>query len=196
MLLRTKANEGDYSIPLPQNLTDAVIELEDALTERMGVEEKIHGVLTKVWMVRWAKQEDNPIPCPTERFMALSMLEADGGHKQPVCVTNPLARLEYCIRLACLKELKILSASLYSGNDESACDALQTWFTEKNNSPFSRIRSLQHRASAIAYKTMSLPRMWWLDRKEWHKMLYKGDRIHIDHLRQMFASTEEQMVEP
>ncbi|KAG2743925.1 hypothetical protein P692DRAFT_201675464, partial [Suillus brevipes Sb2] len=31
MLLRTKANEGDYSIPLPQNLTDAVIELEDAL---------------------------------------------------------------------------------------------------------------------------------------------------------------------
>lgn len=194
MLIRT-GKEAEYSIPLPKNLVNAVTELEDALTGTIGVEEKIHAVLTKVWMAKWAKQEGNPIPCPTERFMALSTLEADGGHKQPVYVTNPLARLEYCIRFVCLKELKILSASLYGGDDEAACDALQTWFTEKTNSPFSRIRSLQHRASAIAYKTMSLPRVWWLDRRTWHEMLYKGDKIHINDLRQMFASTEEQMVE-
>ncbi|KAG2030468.1 hypothetical protein BDR03DRAFT_987079 [Suillus americanus] len=194
MLLR--ADEGeDYSIPLPEDLIDAIIELEDALTEKTGVEEKIHAVLTKVWMVKWTKQEGNPIPCPTERFMALSTLEADGGHKQPVYVTNPLARLEYCIRLVCLKELKILSASLYGGDDEAACDALQTWFTEKTNSPFSRIRSLQHRASAIAYRTMSPSCVWWLDRETWHELLYGGNRIHIDRLRQMFAGTEEQMVE-
>ncbi|KAG2045750.1 hypothetical protein BDR06DRAFT_1015331 [Suillus hirtellus] len=194
MLIRT-GKEAEYSIPLPKNLVNAVTELEDALTGTIGVEEKIHAVLTKVWMTKWAKQEGNPIPCPTERFMALSTLEADGGHKQPVYVTNPLARLEYCIRFVCLKELKILSASLYGGDDEAACDALQTWFTEKTNSPFSRIRSLQHRASAIAYKTMSLPRVWWLDRRTWHEMLYKGDKIHINDLRQMFASTEERMVE-
>ncbi|KAG2088572.1 uncharacterized protein F5147DRAFT_525879, partial [Suillus discolor] len=194
MLIRT-GKEAEYSIPLPKNLVNAITELEDALTGTIGVEEKIHAILTKVWMVKWVKQEGNPIPCPTERFMALSTLEADGGHKQPVYVTNPLARLEYCIRFVCLKELKILSASLYGGDDEAACDALQTWFTEKTNSPFSRIRSLQHRASAIAYKTMSLPRVWWLDRRTWHEMLYKGDKIHINDLRQMFASTEEQMVE-
>lgn len=47
MLLRTKATEGDYSITLLQNLTDAVIELEDVLIERIGMEEKIHEVLIK-----------------------------------------------------------------------------------------------------------------------------------------------------
>ncbi|KAG2063370.1 hypothetical protein BDR04DRAFT_1123305 [Suillus decipiens] len=194
MLLRIDEEE-DYSIPLPENLLDALIDLEDALIENMGVEENIHAVLTKVWMVKWAKEEGNPLPCPTERFMALSTLEADGGHKEPVHVTNPLARLEYCIRLVCLKELKILSASLYDGDDEAACDALQTWFTEKTNSPFSRIRSLQHRASAIAFKTMSMPCVWWVDKSTWHELLFKGNKVHIDHLRQMFASTEEQMVE-
>ncbi|KAG2110465.1 hypothetical protein BD769DRAFT_1674624 [Suillus cothurnatus] len=194
MLLRTDEEE-DYSIPLPPDLIDAIIDLEEALIEPTGVEEKIHAVLTKVWMVKWTKQEGNPIPCPTERFMALSTLEADGGHKRPVYVTNPLARLEYCIRLVCLKELKVRSALLHGGDDEAACNAIQTWFTEKTNSPFSRIRSLQHRASAIAYSTMSLPRVWWLDRHSWHEMLYEGNRIHIDRLRQMFALTEEQIVE-
>ncbi|KAG1855255.1 hypothetical protein F4604DRAFT_1590815, partial [Suillus subluteus] len=185
----------DGALRLLEDLLDAIIELEDALTEKTGVEEKIHAVLTKVWMVKWTKHEGNPIPCPTERFMALSTLEADGGHKQPVYVTNPLARLEYCIRLVCLKELKILSASFYGGDDEAACDAIQTWFTEKTNSPFSRIRSLQHRASAIAYRTMSPSCVWWLDREAWHELLYGGNKIHIDCLRQMFAGTEEQMVE-
>ncbi|KAG1742875.1 hypothetical protein EDB19DRAFT_1827580 [Suillus lakei] len=42
---------------------------------------------------------------------------------------------------------------------------------------------------------MSLPCMWCLDRNTWHEMLYKGNKIHIDHLGQMFALTEEQMVE-
>lgn len=142
MLLRTQANEGDYSITLPQNLTNAAIKLEDVLIERVGMEEKIHKVLTKVWMVRWAKQEDNSIPYPTERFMALSTLEANRGHKQSIYITNPLARLEYYIHPVCLKELKILSVSLYGNNDKAACDVLQTWFTEKDNLSFSRIYSL------------------------------------------------------
>ncbi|KIK42496.1 hypothetical protein CY34DRAFT_106847 [Suillus luteus UH-Slu-Lm8-n1] len=114
MLLRTKATKGDYSITLLQNLTDTVIELEDVLIARIGIEEKIH--------------------------------EADGGYKQPVYIINSLARLEYCICLTFLKEPKILSVSLYGSNDKAACNDLQTW-------------------------------------------------IHIDHLKQMFASTEEQMVE-
>jgi hypothetical protein len=194
MLMRTDEEEG-YFIPLPASLGDAIYHLQESLTNEDGIIQSIHEVLKQVWMVKWIKTVDNPIPCPTERLVALQTLEADGGHKEASYVTNPLAKLEYCIRLACLKETKILSASTFDGDDEAALNSLLPWFTEKTNSPFSRIRSLQHRASAIAYSTMSMPRVWWTDRKKWEEMLYKGDKVHIDHLREMFASMESKLVD-
>ncbi|KAG2110016.1 hypothetical protein DEU56DRAFT_985445 [Suillus clintonianus] len=194
MLLRTDRGD-DYEIPIPQHLMQALQELELALTEKEETTEKIHAVLTMIWMTKWVKEKDNTIPCPTERFLALHTLEADGRHREPVLITPILARLEYCMRLACLKQLKILSTKLYDGNDEAACDALQPWFTDKTNSPFSGLRSLQHRASSIAYKTTSLPRVWWVDRKRWMEMLYRGDKVHINQLREMFASLEMKLVD-
>ncbi|KAG2063025.1 hypothetical protein BDR04DRAFT_953732, partial [Suillus decipiens] len=194
MLLRTDRGD-DYEIPISHDLINALQELELALTEKEQTTEKIHTVLTMIWMVKWSKKKDNTIPCPTERFMALYTLNANGQHKEPVLVTPTMARLEYCMRLACLKQLKILSAELYNGDDAAACDALQPWFTEKTNSPFSGIRSLQHRASSIAYNTMSLPRVWWVDDKRWMEMLYKGDKVHLNDLRELFSSTETKLVD-
>jgi hypothetical protein len=194
MLLRTDRGD-DYEIPIPHQLMHALQDLELALTEKESTTDKIHVILTLVWMAKWVKENNNTIPCPTERFMVLHTLEVDGRHREPVYITPDFARLEYCIRLACLKQLKILSAELYDGNDEAACDALQPWFTEKTNSPFSGLRSLQRRASSIAYKTMSLPRVWWVDRKRWMEMLYRGEKVRIDDLREIFASMETKLVD-
>ncbi|KAG2126628.1 uncharacterized protein EDB93DRAFT_1096999 [Suillus bovinus] len=194
MLLRADGSQ-DYEVPITHDLMQAVQHLELALREGEQTAEKIHAVLTIVWMTKWVKGEDNTIPCPTERFMILHTLEVDGRHKEPVLITPDFARVEYCMRLACLKQLKVLSAEVYNGNDEAACDALQPWFTEKTGSPFSGIRSLQHRASSIAYNTVSLPRVWWVDRRRWMEMLYRGNKVHIDDLREIFASMEEKMVD-
>ncbi|KAG1735322.1 uncharacterized protein EDB91DRAFT_1083776 [Suillus paluster] len=96
--------------------------------------------------------------------------QADGGHKEASYVMNPLAKLEYCIQLVCLEETKILSASTFDGDDEAALDSLLPC-------------------------TMSTPRVWWTDRKKWEEMLYKGNKVHIDHLRQMFALMESKLVD-
>ncbi|KAG1761223.1 hypothetical protein EDD22DRAFT_954204 [Suillus occidentalis] len=42
---------------------------------------------------------------------------------------------------------------------------------------------------------MSLPRMWWVDRKRWMKMLYRGKKVHIDNLREIFTSMETKLVD-
>jgi len=191
MLIRTDEDQA-YHIPFPASLQRAIQDLKGSLQNEDGIMGSLHGVLTEVWMVNWIKTADNPIPCPTERLIALQTLDADGGHKEPKLVTGLLAKLEYCIRLACLKEMKVQSIN---GNDEAALNLLQPWFTEKTNSTFSRIRSLQHRATSIAYGTMSLPRIWWVDRKQWQEMLYKGEKVHIDCLRRMFSSMENKLVD-
>jgi hypothetical protein len=191
MLMRMEENQG-YFIPLSESLKEAINNLQMLLKDEEDTIESIHDILKAIWMVKWIKTQDNHIPCPTERLVALQTLEANGGHKEASYVTNPLAKLEYCIRLACLKEVNALSTSM---DEEAALNSLQPWFTEKTNSPFSRVRSLQHRASAIAYSTMSLPRVWWMDRSKWQKMLYMGEAVHIDQLRTMFTSMESKLVE-
>ena len=41
---------------------------------------------------------------------------------------------------------------------------------------------------------MGLPCIWWLDHKEWKELLYKGDRIHLDQLRAMFAESGQTII--
>lgn len=139
----------------------------------------------------WNRDSINRIPCPTERLLALITLNKDGGHQEPKEVTGYLAKFQYCIRLTCLREIKYLAAVQFHGDDLQACNALLPWFTEKTTSPFSRIRALQHYASSIAFQTMSMPCIWWLDHSEWKELLYKGDRIHLDQLRAMFAASAQ-----
>ena len=196
LLLRAQ-NSEEYNLPLPQSVNTHVAKLRTALVEKNNVCEAIHGVLCGVWMMKWInmKTDLNLIPCPTERLLALSTLKEDGGHKEPVDVTTELAKLEYCIRLTCLQEIKRRSLLEFGGDENASCDSLSQWFTEKNNSPFDRIRSLQHRASSIAFTTMSMPRIWWTDRIHWKELLYKGDKIRVDQLHDMFSRNERDIID-
>ncbi|KAG1761224.1 hypothetical protein EDD22DRAFT_954205 [Suillus occidentalis] len=61
------SKEGNnYKIPIPHQLMHALQNLEQALTEKESATDKIHNILTLVWMAKWVKEEDNTIPCPTE----------------------------------------------------------------------------------------------------------------------------------
>ena len=143
----------------------------------------------------WKRNPSMVIVDPTERCLALMTLKRDGSFKEPKHVTTIIAKFEYCMRLTFLREIRSRVDVDGGIEEDTACDALQEWFIENKNSTFSRLRSLQHRASAIAYDTMSLPNIWWTDSVHWKSMLFKGEAIHFDALCGMFADTEAKLVE-
>ncbi|KAG6874820.1 hypothetical protein C0992_006430, partial [Termitomyces sp. T32_za158] len=73
-------------------------------------------------------------------------------------------------------------------------EALVPWVTEKYDSTFNSLRSLQHRATAIAESTMSLPRIWWLDRQRFQTMLFEGSTIAFEDIRKLFVNIEADLV--
>ncbi|KAG2741287.1 hypothetical protein P692DRAFT_20751447, partial [Suillus brevipes Sb2] len=147
------------------------------------------------WTTRWKQTDENPIGDPTELCLALLTVQRDGSFKEAKEVTSIIAKDEYCMRASFLKEIRDRVAKGIAADEEAACNALEPWFTEKHNSTFSRLRSLQHRASSIAFTTRSLPRLWWTDTVHWHVMLYKGNRIDLEDVRKMLAKTEERLIE-
>lgn len=185
----------DYNMPLSEDVRQKIQGLEVSLQNQVNMSQAIHAILSAIWLMKWKKTLDNPFPCPTQRLLAILTMQNDGTHKPAIDVTGYLAKFEYCIRLTCLKEIKKLALHIFNGDDEEACNHLQPWFTENTNTPFAQIRSLQHRASAIAYQTMSLPRIWWIDTDQWTELLYKGERLHLDQLRCMFASHAQTIVD-
>ncbi|KAF8425053.1 hypothetical protein L210DRAFT_3509366 [Boletus edulis BED1] len=177
-----------------------ISKLEDLIEqdqEPSCIIQQIHVVLMKLWTTRWRKMSDCPqnITDPTEAALALMTLNQDGSFKEPKDVTRIIAKLEYCMRLTFLKEIRA-QAEHINGNimEVAACDALQPWFTEKTYSTFSRLRSLQHRASAIAYETMGLPHIWWTDTEAWMSLKYKGNSIAFSDLRDMFQDMENDLI--
>ena len=132
-------------------------------------------------------------------------LKSDGSLKELKHVTTIIAKLEYCMRLTFLQEIRArVDVKNNSDNDivqgvgveeGEACDALLDWFIENKHSTFSRLRSLQHRASSIAYDTTGLPNIWWTDMVHWKSMLFKGNPIHFEDLCQMFRDTETKLIE-
>ncbi|KAI6108376.1 hypothetical protein F5141DRAFT_1216120 [Pisolithus sp. B1] len=155
----------------------------------------IHAILLKVWTTPWSKNKFHIVPDPTESCLALLTLNHDGSFKAPKEVTTLIAKFEYCMRLTFLKEIRARASSDPEVDEADACDGLQPWFTEKNYSTFARLRSLQHRASAIAYSTMSLPCIWWTDSQSWSSLTYKGNPIAFSDVRLIFRDVEEKMVD-
>jgi hypothetical protein len=194
LLLRPKKH---YKIPLPDDVEELVKMLHHSLqgSNKPTKIDLIHQVFLSLWTRQWTPTDDNPIPCPTIRTLALLALKGDRSFKEAKDTTGFIAKFERAIRLTCLWEMRLLSMSKYDGNQLSACQEMQCWFTEKVESPFNSLRSLQHRASFIAYSTMSLPRIWWTDREKWTSMLYKGHQIDIQQIRQMLARIEDAVVD-
>jgi hypothetical protein len=181
-----------------QELGDATealsISLEHGLDEET-VHSSIHALLMSVWMTRWKQTDQNPIGDPTELCLALLTVRRDGSFKEAKDVTGIIAKDEYCMRASFLKEIRDRVTKGIAADEEAACNVLEPWFTEKRNTTFSRLRSLQHRACSIAFTTRSLPHLWWTDTVDWHSMLFKGNRIDLEDVRTMFAKTEERLIE-
>jgi hypothetical protein len=191
MLLRTKKN---YVIPLHDQLSSSLALLLEAIKngDPEVIKAQLHHVFMGLWKHKWQPTADNPIPCPTTRALALMTLHDDGHFSEPYQVTGLIAKWERCIRLAFVKEIKHLSESM---EEEVACQKLQPWFTEKFLSPFNSLRSLQHRASAIAKTTMGIGRVLWVDRVSWTSLLYQGTSISLEQMAEVNRNMEDKLVE-
>ncbi|KIK17462.1 hypothetical protein PISMIDRAFT_15045 [Pisolithus microcarpus 441] len=168
---------------------------QEGAPDQSQIMRQIHIVLLKVWTTPWSKSKYHIVPDPTESCLALLTLNRDGSFKQPKDVTKLIAKFEYCMRLTFLREIRARASASPEMDEAMACDGLQPWFVEKNYSTFARLRSLQHRASAIAFSTMSLPRIWWTDSEAWTSLNYKGNPIAFSDVCLIFRDVEQKLVD-
>ncbi|KDR66012.1 hypothetical protein GALMADRAFT_148186 [Galerina marginata CBS 339.88] len=180
-------------VPLPPDAQAAVDQLRTSLSTNK-VEEisaAILNVLSSIWKRAWIPTEEHRITDPTILYLALSTLQDSGAFQEPKLVTNPIARTKYCMRLFFLNRIHAAKTGAYefgAGVEEN-----QPWFIEKVESTFSDLCSLQHLASAIAYATAGLPRVWWLDRKNHLSMLFGGDTLHFHEVQSMIRALEDRV---
>jgi hypothetical protein len=189
-LLRTKTN---YKVPLLPKVQESVEKLRQKLLD--GDPSKIlmavHMCFVMLWANRWKPSDDNPMPCPTTRWVALHSLKIDGSLVEAKANTPDFAKITRLMRLCFLYQIRCSAVRNHNGDNQLALLEIQDWFREKVYSPFNDIRSLQHRATALAKKTPPLIKVWWTDREKWREMLYKGYRVHIDNLGRAFSDLEE-----
>jgi len=143
--------------------------------------------------MEWLPSNTNVIPDPTIRFLALSTIGPSGSFLEPKEVTNPIAALEYCMRLVYLVEMH---QRIGKNKDQISveAEALSRWFIEKHESTFNSLRALTHRASALAKYADVVPRVWWLDRKDFQIMSYLGNTIKINKFPAMLSKMEDDLI--
>ncbi|KAJ3551763.1 hypothetical protein NP233_g13016 [Leucocoprinus birnbaumii] len=183
-----------YPLDIPDDLQTEVVKLAQSITCRdpdQQVIANVHSVLLYLWTNTWHRSQTNTIGDPTICSLVLSGLHRDGTLAHPKDVTPEIAHFFYCMRLTMLQDI-------YSfGKDDALvrCKEMSIWFTEKHESTFNSLQSLQHRASSIAYTTMTTPLIWWVDNKNWTELLYRGARVSIQAIRNSIADLDAEMID-
>lgn len=186
---------GVFGTTLQQNAAHLTFNAVDTRSsQQLKLEACLHAVLMACWRKEWTVTNPDVLPCPTHVYLMLLSINPDGGFKEPKLITHSFAGLQFCMRIAFLHEIWS-TAQQQSISYITACHQLDRWFTEKQyNTPFNTVRSLQHRASAIAYATPNLPAIWWTDQIHYQSLLWKGNAIHLDNLIQMFHQMEDDLL--
>lgn len=175
-----------------------IAKLEEGLSKGEPIKQismRILHVLISIWTHTWYRSDTSSFPDPTMNCLALSLLQTDGSFKEPKYITGPIAHYEYCMRLIFMIEMHRRKTLDKDSTYEQHCEDLSCWFTEKYDSTFNSLRSLQHRATTVAQATMSLPTVWWLDRVNYRTMAYRGNVIHFDDIKKMFIKLEAEIIQ-
>lgn len=191
MLLRKKKK---YDVASTEKLADTLDGLREALLHREPDETSadcVQHVLMELWTQRWRPSATCRLRDPTICYLALSMLNRDGGFKEAPQATGPVAKFEYTMRLSFLVEAGRIMEEDPEGGEDAALDLIKRWLTEKVDSTFNSLRSLTHRATAITRGTMSMRRIWWLDNVTYQSLLYMGTPVHLKDIRLAFSAQED-----
>ncbi|KAG6819759.1 hypothetical protein H0H93_008917 [Arthromyces matolae] len=196
LLLRKKTVLLEWKVPesVVKRVTGLRLTLENPKSSTSEIQTKLYQLLVHLWTQKWDTHPKLPTTDPTILSLALSMLQTDGSFKHPKYTTGPIAQLEYCMRTIFVMYLHTKVEK--NGTDYSVeTELLSVWFTEKHESTFNKLRSLQHRASAIAEMSVSLPQVWWLDRQTFKTMLFHGISINFTDIQNLFTVLENKLLE-
>lgn len=165
----------------------------DSLLSALGSEdvqkigERVLGLLSRLWQHPWTPLVDHRISDPTMVYLALSSLEETGKFLCAKDLTSVIAKLEYAMRLVFLSVLR------QDEDQEDGYQKIRPFIKEGVECTFNSLRNAQRQASTIAFLSQSLPKVWWLDQKDYQELLYKGTHLRIDQLRQLLSALEAKM---
>lgn len=173
-------NRGIYPLPLSPALTKAIDRLKSLRfkSDPDVYANAVQATLFLLWGTPWTPSDDNSLGDPTHCYIALSSIKSDFRWAHPKEITQPLAKLTYCLRLVVLRHAHS------TDNVEGTLQKLSPMYHEKVESPFNTIRSLQHLASSIAQSSVSLPAAVWTD-DTYSALIFHGSRISMLHMRNM-----------
>ncbi len=164
MLLR---KSPDIQLELNHKIASSIEALQAALDDPLPkptiIKNACINLLFRIWSRVWSKTGTNSLGDPTVLFLALAMLKEDGSFQTPKNTTPFIARVKYCLRVIMLISVKRLARQNES-QDLEACEEYQEWFTEKVDSTFNTVCTLQHYASSLAHQERGLPVIVWMDR--------------------------------
>lgn len=191
-----RPNTEAYTFPTSPSLDIALGRLQAWLGTNCELDGQnlLHEVFLALWKTEWRTSKHVNMPDPTLCFLALYTLRETGEFKAAKDITGDIAKLCKAIQLVMVKKIHDLVDSEEVNHQEDAVQLVQDYIIENKGTTFASLMSLQHYASALAWGTMSLPRIWWLDRVNWKEMLYKGQKITYDNILEMFQKLEDHIV--
>jgi hypothetical protein len=204
LILFLMRKQDVFPLPLHDSLEDGIQHLrtvlqqedEDELYHSEASEEalqSLHIIFSGLWMHDWIATLETPFPDPTICYLALCSLKMDGSFLKPKQVTHSLAALTFLMRCFFKQEAinKCPEDTLKAMSD--CIETLSYWFVEKKHTTFSKVRALQHRASAIAMSTPEMPNSWWVD-DTYEVLRYNGHKVVLTGLRKMCHQAQFAMV--
>lgn len=187
MLLRPTIS---FPLALPEK-TQALIEILRKSLDKKKVShtaKQVYNVLVNIWTQEWLPTNEMAITDPTINYLILSTIQRDGSFQEPVHFTTFIAQFQYCMRVVFMIHIS------QAEDREKEALLVQRWHTEKVESTFNSLRTIQHLASSIAYSTMSLPNIWWTDLETHRSLLFKGYPIDFKSFPSMFQAMEQEMM--
>ncbi|KAF8126882.1 hypothetical protein K438DRAFT_1790273 [Mycena galopus ATCC 62051] len=165
------------------------------LLKAQRTEDSLHRLFCALWQAEWVRSKTKLWPDPTMSFLCFFQLKQDGGFKGPKETTRPIAQLCWAIRLSALTQIHHWVDAGVCATQCEAMDRLARFVKDKANTTFGTLMTLQHYASALAYKSMSAPQIWWLDSEHWSSLKYLGDTVSMSNLREIAGGIEKEMLE-
>ncbi|KAJ7618087.1 hypothetical protein FB45DRAFT_1103529 [Roridomyces roridus] len=182
-LVAALLRSGDrvFNLPTSDDLRRTLANLTGGGSERDSQDDRLalHNVFCALWHRMWKASAAEKRPDPTMAFLMLICVNGTGEFTEPKNITGSITKLCRAIQLCTLVQLHIRIDLDTQLDQMAAFDQLQPY----------------HYTSALVWRSMAMPQIWWLDRVEWKTLLYHGNRITLSHIEKIFDNLETEIVD-
>ncbi|KAF9020837.1 hypothetical protein BDZ89DRAFT_1043153 [Hymenopellis radicata] len=182
--------DGYFKYSTSTELTAAVDNLRTLINSTGDIPQTqfdaaVHKVFLNVWHRKWPIVRDDPWNDPTASFLACHALKDSGNFLTATDLTPILARIMRAMQFFTLRHVHSLSNANRNLDQVSHFNTVATYVQAKAGTTYSFLHSLMQYASAISQHSQAMPRIFWIDHKLYTAMMYSGQAITLDQLRQI-----------